>query len=269
MRIILRPGHGLTPPGPYSYCRRGNSGWHYQRPGNLEDQWTARFCSQLIPELVRRGHEVICQRAIDPVSGNLDYTPTLITPPMLPQLKESQIIASPRWHYNASVEAILRGFNGATRWSSWRRALMPSYWGWSWDPQVSVEWENAAPADLYLSIHENWWRSSKMHGFGAYHYVSSTRGKQFADRVYAVVRHEFRDHRFERHLDLPYAESRRAGSRWGIYPSKLYEVRVTKSPALLLELAFASNPEDTEDLHLDQAFSGRLAAAVAEGVTLG
>lgn len=264
MRIILRPGHGLVPPGPYSYCRRGKRGWHYQRPGNLEDQWTARFCSALIPELVNLKHEVVCQRAIDPVSGELDWTPTLITPEILPQLKESQIIAQPRWEYCASVEAVLRdGVDGRIDWPRWRRML-----GWSWDPCAAVAWERSDPADLYLSIHENWWRRPKMHGFGAYHFKRSGRGKQFADRVHQVVKAEFKDHRFTRHLDLPYKEGRHAGSRWGVYPSRLYEVRVTRSPALLLELGFASNPEDTEDMHTDPDFVARLASAVAHGVSL-
>lgn len=267
MKIILRPGHGYTPPGPYSYCRRGKKGWHYQRPGNREDQWVARFCATLIPELARRGHTIVCQRALDPVTGDLDWQPTLVGPETLPQLSEAQTMSGPRWDLCASMEAILRGYDGRTMWSRWRRALTPAYWGWSWDPQVSVEWERSDPGDLYLSIHENWWNNPRMHGFGAYYCTGSTRGQRFADVVHRTVRREFQDHRFCRHLDLPYAAGRRAGSRWGVYPSRLYEVRRTRSPALLLELGFASNPEDREDMHHRPEFVERLAAAIAEGVS--
>ena len=166
MRITLRPGHGYTPPRSLAYHRfygpnlsRSDSAfprWSYQRPGNREDEYTAKFCADhLIPALVAAGHCVSPQRALDPVTGQLDTTMVTIGPETFPQLREIDTWSGERWKLNGAVEAVLRG-NAMPQWA---RGM-----GWSHDPVIACWAERRAPADLYLSIHQNWYDQPQMYG---------------------------------------------------------------------------------------------------------
>ena len=270
MRIVLRPGHGLTPPGPLAYSRytRRNKqsadsvfGWSLQRPGNKEDDYTAKFCgSYLIPALVDAGHCVQCQRAIAPVSGALDETLVTIGPDVFPQLHASQAETVERWRLNAAVEAVLRG---AAR-PDWGRGD-----GWSHDPVIATWWERQAPGDLFLSIHQNWYSNPSYHGPVVMHCESSSRGARLARSVYDEI--------LAAHDGDPWIEGiedwggpgreayQTRGGRGQILPSRLWELRKTRAPAVLVELAFASNVDDRARM-ADPAWCARMAEAIVRGL---
>lgn len=277
MRIILRPGHGLTAPaGPrvdYSPSEDGCRHWIRQRPGNREDDYTAEWCAEhLIPALVRAGHCVLPLRALDPTTGQLDTTPTTVGPEQLPGLDESQATTRPRWLYNASIEGALRGIRSCRNWSG-----SP----WVHDPVAACQWEASIPSasnhELYLSIHQNWFPSAKMYGFNVFYYGKdwpskhySRAGKLVADGIWKRVAASYASDDWAAETRITDYRDRhpyriRTGSRWSCAPSRLWEVRKTRRPAVLIEIAFASNPADMDRMH-DPAWCSQMAEAVAEGI---
>ncbi len=58
----------------------------------------------------------------------------------------------------------------------------------------------------------------------------------------------------------------KTGSRWGIKKDGLWEIRKTRRPAILIELAFASNPEDVARMH-DPEWCHKYSEAIARGIT--
>lgn len=115
------------------------------------------------------------------------------------------------------------------------------------DEYVSLEtradFANQLHADLYMSIHCNAFTNPESHGTETWYYDGSEQGK-----VLAVSMQE----ELVRRLGL-----------WnrGIKPTTTLSVlRRTKMPAVLLELAFISNPEEEAMLRLDGV---RTLAAVA------
>jgi hypothetical protein len=266
MQVILRPGHGLCPPETpttdLSYCERGIRQWNLQRPGNREDDWTAEFCgSYLIPELVRAGHCVYPQRAMDPVTGQLDTTATTVGPDALPQLRNGQEGTYPRWRYSASVEGALRGVRSCRTYDGS---------SWSFDPVASCRWETTVPGDgCYLSIHQNWWDSPKMHGCVVLH-SGSRSSEALGEAVYRSIADQWRSHPWAAETKIKHWPDRlayrlRTGSRWGVQKSRLWELRKTRRPAVLVEVGFASNPEDSARMH-DDEWSFRMASAIASAL---
>lgn len=272
MMITLRPGHGLTPPGPLAYGRysRANNDrpdaafpdWSLQRPGNKEDLYTAQFCGEyLIPALVAAGHELRCQRAIDPVTGELDTTLQEVGPEIFPQLGEDQRKVAERWQFNAAVEAVLRG-------------VMPADWargyGWSHDPVVSARWERKTRGDVYLSVHQNWWKAPSCYGPAVYHCTGSTKGRQLAQDVYQAIVEAFKGDPWAEETRWPWGTPARRrvrnnGSRWGVYDDRYTELQATAAPAVLVELAFSSNPDDAARMG-DPEWCRTMAHAIAQGL---
>lgn len=268
MRIILRPGHGDTPPATkgadYSYCERGNPNWSLQRPGNKEDLYVAEFCEELIPALVKAGHEVVPLRAMDPVTGELDRTMTTVGPAVLPHLEDYQEKIQERWKYNAAVEGALQNVAACKEWDGY---------SWSFDPVAACQWEALIPSgpsdECYLSIHQNWWRNPKMFGCGVFHYRSNG-STRLGKSVYASIADAFKDDEWAEEACMRWGRDRVAhriatGSRWGCYKSGLWELRKTRRRAVLVELAFASNYGDAA-LMRSQAWRARMCEAIANGL---
>ena len=273
MKIALHAGHGKTPPGDYSYCRRDLNGWHYQRgwqdlPGGvrwIEDLATAEMCSLLIPELVKQGHQVYPMRAMDPVTGELDrrkVCPSQVLPG-LPLLGDDE--ADERWRYCGAVEAALRHAHGAVE-----SICPPSWWRarGSFDPPAFLWQERQQEADLYLSLHFNWYSSPKVYGFSAHHHAGSRGGSAMAHRIYQGVLGAFSDDPWTDRAKLPWGRERIAdGCRWAVYAPKLWELYLSRAPAVILELAFVSNPGDQLRI-ADPTWQRRMAAAIAASVGL-
>jgi N-acetylmuramoyl-L-alanine amidase len=92
---------------------------------------------------------------------------------------------------------------------------------------------NQAKADLYVSIHCNSASNSEAHGSETWYYTGSVAGKQWAQRLQtALIRSGGRQDR-------------------GIKTGTFAVLKGTKAPAVLIELAFISNP-DEERLLQDQ-----------------
>lgn len=102
---------------------------------------------------------------------------------------------------------------------------------------------NGLGADLFISIHCNAFTDSKAHGIETWHYAGSVAGEQLA-----VVMQRELAHRLDRHDR-------------GVKDTKALSVlRRTKMPAVLLELAFITNPDEERLLRSDGV---RTLAAVA------
>ena len=276
MRVILRPGHGMTPPaGPaidYSPGKSGYRSWMRQRPGNREDDYTAEFCSEyLIPALVRLGHCVYPMRAMDPATGQLDTTITRVGREILPGLTEALVGNYPRWLYNASVEGALRGSRVCKQWAG-------DYW--THDPVGACRWETSIPdagdqREMYLSIHQNWWPRQKIFGCNVLYWERRARvsraGRDLARGIYGAIASSFQGDDWAEEEKYEWGRGRlehrlATGSRWGCAGSNLGELRLTRRPAVLIELAFASNPEDQDRMH-DPEWCYTMAEAVARGLS--
>ena len=280
MRVILRPGHGVTPPaGPsidYSPGEAGYRSWMRQRPGLREDDYTAEFCgTYLLPALVRLGHCVLPMRAIDPGTGQLDTTPTTVGPEQLAGLKPGQEGTFPRWLYNASLEGALRGIEACKQWAG-----SP----WVYDPVAACQWEALLPdagagRECYLSIHQNYWSSPQMYGCNVLYYghrgassrTYSRAGRALGTGIYDAICNTFRDDPWAEEARIEWGRGRgeyriRTGSRWGVAAALLWELRNTRRPAVLIELAFASNPEDADRMH-DPEWCHQMAESIARGLS--
>jgi hypothetical protein len=270
MRVILRPGHGLTPPATptidYSYCEDGYRHWLLQRPGNREDDYVAEFCGRyLIPALRRAGHCVDAMRAIDPSTGDLDTTPTTVGPETLPALRPGQGVTEPRWRYCAAVEGALRGVQACRTWAGE---------SWSFDPVAACRWEAGIPSssddEVYLSIHQNWWSSPTVYGPAVLYCKGSRIGQELATSTYDAIAKTFAGDQWAEETRYRWGAGRseyriETGSRWGLYQSRLWELRYTRRLAVLVELAFASNPDDAQRMQ-DPGWCHRMAEGIAAGL---
>jgi len=112
--------------------------------------------------------------------------------------------------------------------------------------QARCDFANAAGASLFISIHVNSFTSSDLNGTTTYYYKAQDRA--LADAV---------------HRRLIAAELGTADD--GVRKANFYVIRHTAMPAILIETAFMSNPEDAALLR-SPAFLQKIASAVADGV---
>ena len=97
----------------------------------------------------------------------------------------------------------------------------------------------APNTSLIVSVHVNsWWRKSAR-GADVFHWPGSTKGKRAAEIIALALPEPIRTDRI-----------RPASRLW--YPRVRNVLRRHKAPAVLVELGFASNPEDREYLLSDQ-----------------
>jgi len=110
-----------------------------------------------------------------------------------------------------------------------------------------AEKANNIGADYFISIHCNASVSPTAHGIETYYYYGSAPGKALAKAVQAEL-----------------VKATGLANR-GIKESGFYVLRATAMPAILVELAFLSNPEE-ERLLIDPEFQTKCARAIWEGV---
>lgn len=106
--------------------------------------------------------------------------------------------------------------------------------------------ENNSNSDLFISIHCNSFSDSKANGVEVLHYPNSTKGIKLAK----LVQNEL--------IDATTLHDRGIKAR-----SDLHVLKRTKATAILIELAFLSNPEE-EKLLLDEPKV--FADAIAKGI---
>lgn len=102
-------------------------------------------------------------------------------------------------------------------------------------------------ADLFVSIHANWFGNPAVGGSGSYYYRKSYYSKMLA-----------------KHLQRGLASSDGLQDR-GIYSANFYVLKHTDMPACLLELAFLSNPQEEKLLNMS-AFQDKLALGIVNGL---
>jgi hypothetical protein len=110
-----------------------------------------------------------------------------------------------------------------------------------------AEMANTINANYFISIHSNASVSPTAHGTETYYYYGSAPGKKLAEAVQAEL------------IKATGLTDR------GIKESGFYVLRATTMPAILVELAFLSNPEE-ERLLIDPEFQDKCAKAIWEGV---
>lgn len=126
-----------------------------------------------------------------------------------------------------------------------------------------VQAANEHGATLFLSVHCNASPSPNPHGFQAFHAAGSVQGRMLASTIYAAAVRVTGESRWSGSFP---DESPQCGGR------RLYVLRATRMPAVLIELGFITHPEERSDL-LDpvtrQEFARAIAGAVAAhlGVT--
>lgn len=106
---------------------------------------------------------------------------------------------------------------------------------------------NNANADYYISIHCNAANSPEAHGTETYYYATSNTGRHLAETVQAKV------------------VSATGLTNRGIKTGNFYVLRKTQMPAILIELAFISNPNE-EKLLKSSSFQNTCAEAILEGL---
>lgn len=102
-------------------------------------------------------------------------------------------------------------------------------------------------ADLVVSIHMNKFTQRSVSGAMAYYMQGSAQGETLAQCVIDSVCDAI-------------GQKRRAAN-----PGDYFVIRECAVPAVLVECGFLSNPEDEKNLQ-DEAYQGKLAEAVAEGI---
>ena len=110
-----------------------------------------------------------------------------------------------------------------------------------------TELANSINADYFISIHANAATSPTAHGTETYHYPGSAKGRALAEEV-------------QRELVNATGLANR-----GVKEASFYVLRATVMPAILVELAFLSNP-DEEKLLTSSEFQNICARAIWEGV---
>ncbi|HOB44343.1 MAG TPA: N-acetylmuramoyl-L-alanine amidase, partial [Bacillota bacterium] len=110
-----------------------------------------------------------------------------------------------------------------------------------------AEIANTIKANYFISIHSNASVSPTAHGTETYYYYGSAPGKKLAEAVQAEL------------IKATGLTDR------GIKESGFYVLRATTMPAILVELAFLSNPAE-EKLLIDPSFQDKCAKAIWEGV---
>jgi N-acetylmuramoyl-L-alanine amidase len=108
---------------------------------------------------------------------------------------------------------------------------------------------NRLRADLFVSIHANWWRSPSVRGFDVY--VARAASARSLAAAAAIDR-----------------ALRRAGAPPHGPQPKRHDLRVlvrTTGPAVLVETGFLSNPREARKLS-DPRYQARIAAALADGI---
>lgn len=120
-------------------------------------------------------------------------------------------------------------------------------WGANNDLQMRCSIANEHRADFFISIHCNSAADPSAHGIETYAYKPGGQGEQLARAVQEELVNT---------LGL---------TNRGVKFANYYVLRKTNMPAILVELAFISNPQE-ERLLADPAFQDKCATAIAKGI---
>lgn len=119
------------------------------------------------------------------------------------------------------------------------------------DMEISLanraELANSTEADLFISIHCNGFTNSGARGTEVYSYMGNSEGEKLSKTVLECLCDEL------------------GTLNRGTKKENFAVLRLTKMPAILIETAFITNPEE-EQMMLEEGFSERAAKAIAEGV---
>lgn len=102
-------------------------------------------------------------------------------------------------------------------------------------------------ADLFISIHSNWFSNPDVNGSGSYYY-----GRSYYSRLLA------------KHLQRGMSDAAKLKDR-GIYTANFYVLKHSEMPACLLELGFLSNKQEEKQLASPQV-QDKLASGIASGL---
>lgn len=113
--------------------------------------------------------------------------------------------------------------------------------------QARAALANEAEADVFVSIHANGFHTPHAHGTETYHWAGSTEGSRLAGDIQPRL-----------------VQATGLADR-GVKTARFAVLRLTRMPAVLLELAFITNPEE-EQLLGHRAWQDKVAAAIDEGL---
>lgn len=115
---------------------------------------------------------------------------------------------------------------------------------------------NEAGARLFISVHCNGSTSPGPHGFQVFHAVGSMAGRTLASTIYAAAVGVVGESRWSGAFS---DESPQCGGR------RLYVLRATRMPAVLIELGFLTHPTERADLQ-SSVTRDDLSRAIADAV---
>jgi len=92
---------------------------------------------------------------------------------------------------------------------------------------------NLIDSDIFVSIHANAWTNEKANGFEVYHFPDSSPGNCLAEKTYKSFMNKM--------------EGTINGR--GVKAANFYVLRETAMPAILIELAFITNPQEEKLLN--------------------
>ncbi|MFQ6113698.1 MAG: N-acetylmuramoyl-L-alanine amidase [bacterium] len=111
-----------------------------------------------------------------------------------------------------------------------------------------AEFANRLDADLFVSVHVNAADSPSVEGMEAYHYPNSNAGQNAANLILTSLLDAFPEHKNR-----------------GVKQANFAVLRLTKMPAVLVEMEFLSNPDQLQFL-ADESNQKGLAEAMAIGI---
>ncbi len=111
-----------------------------------------------------------------------------------------------------------------------------------------AEFANRLGADLFVSVHTNSFEDPAVEGMESYYHPNSSVGQNVANLILNSMTRSFPDHKNR-----------------GVKAANFVVLRLTRMPAVLIELEFVSNPKQLEFL-ADQANQAQLAKAIANGI---
>lgn len=126
------------------------------------------------------------------------------------------------------------------------------------DLDLRAEVSNRAKATCFISIHCNSVHDHGVGGFEVYHYPGSKGGQRLAESVLASLQGD----------GLVQGGPERTGYKLkdrGVRKSAFRVLKKTNAPAILIELAFISNPVE-EALLMDKEWLVLMADSIAEGI---
>lgn len=103
--------------------------------------------------------------------------------------------------------------------------------------------------DLTISIHQNSYTDSAVHGAQVFYYEQSAEGKQLAETLQQVLNEDFTEN----------------GTRSAKANQSYYMLRKTPVPTVIVECGFLSNPEEAEQLNTESC-QQKAAEAICKGL---